>query len=177
MTAMRVIGQIFLITVLGLIAHELAHFMAAKALGYEAIINLNSVKTIGLDNTLHGLIITGAGPVLTIGQAFLGYHLIRSEKRLMLGLGLLVCAAVQRTTAALFSLISNPNDEMRMSVDLGLGSWTLYAVVLVGLWWLVWRGANRVKPGWSYAVWVWLGTSLGFTLMIFGEAYMPVIQL
>ena len=53
MTAMRIITQIFLITVLGLIAHELAHFLAAKLLGYEAIINLNSVKTIDLDNSLH----------------------------------------------------------------------------------------------------------------------------
>lgn len=177
MPAIKVIAQIFLITVLGLMAHELGHLAAAKALGYEAVLNLNSVRTIGLDDPVHGLIITGAGPLLTIGQGLLGYYLIRSDGRAMLGLGLLVCAAVQRLFAAILSLIANPNDEMRMSVELGLGSWTLYAVILAGLWWLVWRGVKRVKPGWSYAIWVWLGTSLGLTLMIFGEGVMPVVQL
>ena len=94
----------------------------------------------------------------------------------MLGLGLLVCAAVQRSAAALFSLISNPNDEMRMSLELGLGAWTLHLLVMAGLWWLVWRTAKRVKPGWAYVIWVWLGTSFGFTLMIFGETFLPGIR-
>lgn len=169
---MKTALSICLITMIGLVIHEVAHLMAAVGLGYDAIIRLNSVTPLGDASRNHALLIAGAGPALTVAQGLLGFALARMSGS-TLAFNLLVCAALQRSMAATVSALSAPNDEMRISLELGLGSWGLYAIVLILLWGLIFLAALRIKPGWAYLFWAWLGFGVGTSAMVFGESFFP----
>ena len=69
--------------------------------------------------------------------------------------------------------LNNANDEMRMSIALGWGSWTLPIAVVCAL--LVMSIIAFRKTGASYhnLIGLWAGSSLAITLVIFGEPYFP----
>lgn len=166
---------ILLVSIIGTILHEIAHLLAALNLGYEATIRLNSVSPVGVRTTIHAILISAAGPLFTALQG-LGGFAIAIKHNSLIGFGVLVGAAMHRSVAALISALSKPNDEMRISLDLGLGPWAVYAIILVILWGLVVYAANKLRPGWSYIFWAWLGVSLGLMTTVFGEPFLPAFK-
>ena len=171
---MKTITFIVLIVILSFIAHEAAHFIMAIALGYEAVATINHVRPVGPVEPGHALLIAAAGPALTYGQGIIGFLMARGSAS-MLGLHLVMIAAFQRLMAAIVSM-NNPNDEMRISLDLGLGQWTLPTIVSGSLLLLMILSARTVRPGWLYVFYAWLGLSIGFSLVVFGEPYLPAIR-
>ncbi|MCI5046915.1 MAG: hypothetical protein MRY59_05395 [Aquisalinus sp.] len=172
---MKTIMSIVIIVLLSFIVHEAAHFAMALALGYEATATINHVRTVGPVEPGHALLIAAAGPALTYAQGIIGFLMARSGAS-MIGLHLVMVAAFQRVFAAIVS-VNNPNDEMRISLDLGLGQWTLPAIIAGSLLVLMILSARTVKPGWIYILYAWLGLSIGFSLVVFGEPYLPAIRL
>lgn len=172
---MKTITSIIIIVLLSFIVHEAAHFAMALTLEYEATATINHVRTVGPVEPVHAILIAAAGPVLTYIQGIIGFLMARYGASMM-GLHLIVVAAFQRLFAAIVS-INNPNDEMRISLDLGIGQWTLPAIVVGSLLVFMVFSARTVKPGWIYIFYVWLGISIGFSLVVFGEPYLPSVTL
>ncbi len=117
--------------------HEFSHWLVGEILGNSMAMSLNgsypeSGKYI---NDWHKHIVSAAGPVITIIQAFICYYLLKSRKTLLLFPFLLTCLYM-RTLAGGLNFI-NLNDEGRLSNDFGLGTFTLSILVIGVLFYLV----------------------------------------
>lgn len=157
------------------VVHEFAHALAAKLLGYEVVIKLNSVRPAsgGYESTFHASIISLTGPIVTLLTAAFAAIIANNQKSLLAFL-VVVSAAFQRVIAQVVS-IGNPNDEMRVSIEYGLGAFTLPTIsslMFIGLVVYAWRGP---KPkGWMLFT-VWISLSLAMSMVVFGERVLPSI--
>ena len=159
--------------VVTVVLHELGHLAAAKALGYEAIIRLNSVSVVGGTHSVRdAIIIDAAGPLVTLVIAAIGLAMARRPGGL--GATFVFAALMMRILATAVS-IGNPNDEARISSVLGLGMWTLPALVVAILLWMMVLAARRSETGPKWFVVSWIGASIGFTGVVFGERFLPAI--
>ena len=125
--------------------HELAHWITGVAFGYEMVLSLNRVVTVGEAEPLHQGLITAAGPFVTMLQALVGYVWLRRSRK-PTGFALLYMAFFMRLLAGIVS-ISNPNDEATLGLQLGIGYWTLPAPVAIALLALVWSASSRLGLG------------------------------
>ena len=91
-----------------------------------------------------------------------------------LGATFVFAALMMRILATAVS-IGNPNDEARISNVLGLGMWTLPALVVAILLWMMVLAARRSETGPKWFVVSWIGASIGFTGVVFGERFLPAI--
>lgn len=165
---------IFIITLLSFVIHEAAHLAAATALGYEATATINHVYPHGDVKRGDGLLIAAAGPIITVLIASVGAMLAISGRSL-LALNFVVVSALHRLLAMIVSL-GNPNDEARISLELGLGQWTLPAITVGFLAVLAVLSVRAVRPRASYWFLTWLGVSAGMTLAVLGENILPSVS-
>ena len=122
--------------------HEAAHFAAGWALSYDMTARLNGVSSSTPALPIHKAIIDAAGPAVTVAQAVVAFILLRRFK-LKVAFAFLYFAAFMRVLATGVSAF-NLNDEARLSLYLGLGTWTLPVAVSIGLAWLAWRGSKAL---------------------------------
>ena len=152
--------------------HELGHALMSKALGYDLVMTVNKVHSAGkgVVPLWHSLLISAAGPVATIILSLLAY--LGRARLGMLAPIIIFNAMMMRIIAAAVSR-SHPNDEAWISSTLGIGMWTLPALVcglLAGIFWLI---ARERKMGWRWYLAMWAGLSLGYSAVVMGEAYFP----
>ena len=169
---MRTILTAFVLTVLGFVYHEAAHGFAGKLLGYEMEISINRATAIGgYIERSHLMLVSFAGPLATLALAGVGAFFARTIGSTT-GFLIVFTSLLQRLLAQAVSL-SNPNDEMRVSLELGIGAWTLPAAMLVLFLLFTAWGARGAKP----SIWVWvlgfIGANIGITAVVFGEPYLP----
>ena len=120
--------------------HEASHWLAGVLLGYDMTMSLNGAYPIGIDHYdeyWHGTVISAAGPLCTILQATVIFFIMR-RKRLPLLFPFLFAPLVMRIAATVVSF-RNPNDEARVSSDLGLTMWVLPGIVCIYLFYLVYQ--------------------------------------
>ncbi|MGL6289612.1 MAG: hypothetical protein ACRC2H_02880 [Silanimonas sp.] len=122
---------LFVVGVATFLVHEFAHWLAGVMLGHEMVATLNSVTPLGPVSTRDQLLITAAGPLVTVGQALVGFWLVQ-RSRSRLGFALVYMAFFMRLLATGISVI-HPNDEATISQLLGLGTWTVPVVVVAAL--------------------------------------------
>jgi len=137
---------LFVIGLLSFIIHEVAHWLTGVVLGYDTIMTLNRVITRGEVLPLHAGLITVAGPVITIGQAVIGYIWLKRGKQPW-GFALVYMAFFMRLLATGVSVF-NPNDEATLGLLLGVGYWTLPVLVVAGLLVPVWHASRHLNLGW-----------------------------
>ncbi|MGY1424502.1 hypothetical protein [Lysobacter sp. A289] len=89
------------------------------------------------------ILISAAGPIVTIVQGVIGFILVYN-RRLLFGFALLYIAFFMRFLAAIVSIF-NANDEARVSSDLGLGLWTIPTLVVATLFMLTYLASRRLK--------------------------------
>ncbi len=165
----------FIFMVFAFLTHESAHLITAKLLGNTATMSINHVVPANgaWSSTGAATLITAAGPALTIFLGCIGFVWAVSRSSL-LGLNILLVAFAHRALATIVSL-NNPNDEMRVSLDLGLGPWTLPVVVSSTLLALSAIAIARTRPGYWRLAGVWIGASVALILVVFGEPFLPVL--
>tara|TARA_B100000749_G_scaffold148113_1_gene113675 strand:- start:65 stop:595 length:531 start_codon:yes stop_codon:yes gene_type:complete len=169
----RQIGLTFVVVIVCVALHEVGHLVAAKALGYEAVIRMNSVSLVGgATNWRDDVIVDAAGPLVTLLFALVGLALSNRENAL--GATMVFAALMMRVLAAVISL-NMPNDEARISELLGLGTWTLPAIAVALLAIIMGLSARRSGVGSAWLRGAWIGASLGFVVVVFGEPYLPAI--
>ncbi len=109
--------------------HEFAHWAMGTVFGYEMKMSLNSAGLVSgeYDQEWHGLLVTAAGPILTLIQGCVVFALFRKKPSTPL-YPLLFVPFYMRLAAGLMNLISL-NDEGRLGQALHLGTYTLPALV------------------------------------------------
>ena len=173
---MRVAGTILLfavVTALTFAVHEAAHWATGEWLGYDMYLRTNSAGLAhgAYQSVLHEQMVTAAGPLVTMLQGLFAYLVIRSSGS-RAAFAILLSALLMRTLAAGVSL-ATPNDEMRLSLSLGLDAWTLFGVSIGSLLVLTAAAVWRLKLSWreiAFGVACWFAFA---SAVILTEKYLP----
>lgn len=155
---------LFAIGIATFAVHEFAHWLAGVALGHDMQASPNHVRPLGAVSAVDAALISAAGPLVTILQGVLGYLLVRSAASLF-GFALLYMAFFTRLLAAAVSLF-NPNDEARISAYLGLGQWTLPALVVIALLVLTFAASRRLRLSFRDQFLCYVVASLAVSLVV-----------
>lgn len=152
--------------------HELMHYVAGVALGYEMWMSMNQAGPVEgkYAATWHAIVVSMAGPFVTYLQAGVAFWLIRTRE-LAVAYPFLFLAWFTRTLAFVVGF-KNPNDEMRTSIDLGLPAWALPAVVVTALLALTVLGSRALRFGWRTNLGLYIFVSVITAAIVFGD---PVV--
>jgi hypothetical protein len=123
--------------------HELAHWAVGTWLGNEMQMTLNSAYPVAraYKEPWHSTVVSLAGPIVTLLQAFATFLLLRSGRQRWL-YPFLLTPLIMRLLAGAMNVV-NPNDEGRISQALGLGLYTIPFPVCTLLAFLVYRISRR----------------------------------
>lgn len=139
-------GILIVATFLTFFFHELSHWIAFELLGYNAGFTLNgtsandtSIKLI----KVHRIITSASGPIFTIIQGVVFYFVLKKHKNIML-YPFLFLPFIMRLGAAWANQIQ-PNDEGRISLDLGFNLYTISTIVVLFLFFLVYKTSKNNK--------------------------------
>lgn len=158
-------GLVFVAGFITFALHEGGHWLAAMLLGHEAYFGLNQAgarEAVGPTDTL---IITAAGPAVTLVQGLIAFAVVQTRRSAAAWV-FLFWAAFMRFMATVMTLW-NPNDEARISDHYGLGVWTLPAIVTLGLFVLLTLGTRRLGFGWKTPVLSWIVASAAISAVVF----------
>lgn len=137
-------GILIIATFLTFFFHEMCHWIAYELLGYDAGFTLNgaSVKDASIKLTKNQRMITSAsGPIFTILQGVAFYFILLKNKSILL-YPFLFLPFIMRLGAGWANRFQ-PNDEGRISLDLGLNLYTFSAIVVGFLFVLVYRISKK----------------------------------
>ena len=150
--------------------HEFSHWLTSEALGYDSIMRINSVSYLDGENPTewHRIIVSAAGPIVTILQTIVVFFFLKSQKWNKYIYPLLFTAFYMRFVAAQMNLI-NPNDEGRISAFLGIGTFTLPIIVSVFLFYLVYAISRKYKLGWKFQLATILIVMLASSVLIISD--------
>ncbi len=123
--------------------HEAFHWLAGAALGYDMVITPNRVWSLSPMLPHHEMLMSAAGPVITNILAIIGYWKVKNRNSTT-GFAYLYMAFFT-TLLAMGVSIFNPNDEARISRDLGIGMWTLPTIVVAAQFCLVCIASRKLK--------------------------------
>lgn len=172
----KVAGSLFLCILITHYLHELGHALTAVTLGYEVSMTSNVVRPLAgaYQSELHSNLISLAGPLVTIVIATAAF-IFRAKLKFLAPI-ILWNTLTMRLLAAVVSL-KNPNDKAAVSANLGLGDWTLPAMVCVFLLTLFVIAARERKLGLRWYLSAWFGMSAGYALIVLGEDLLPQFTL
>lgn len=136
-------STLFLVGIFTFVVHEFAHWLAGTLLGYPMRMTPNQAHSTTPMLPLHESIVSAAGPLVTYAQAAVGYRLV-TRRSALVGFALVYMAFFMRLVAMGVSTF-NPNDEARISLELGLGLWTLPALAVAVLLVLVVLASRRMR--------------------------------
>jgi len=157
-------GLVFVAGFVTFALHEGGHWLAALLLGHEAFYGLNSAGARGAVGVTDQMIISAAGPAVTVVQALVALCLVQARASAAAWV-FLFWAAFMRFMATVISLF-HPNDEARISEWLGWGMWTLPAIVTVGLFTLLAIGTLRLRVGWKTLALTWVVASVAVSAVV-----------
>ncbi|MGV8928668.1 MAG: hypothetical protein ACOH1E_02850 [Brevundimonas sp.] len=164
-------GLVFVAGFITFALHEGGHWLAATLLGHDAYFGLNSAGARGAVSTIDHMIISAAGPVVTVVQALVALWLVQARASPAAWV-FLFWAAFMRLMATVVSLF-NPNDEARISDWLGWGPWALPALVTVGLFALLAVGSRRLKVSWTTLALSWVVASVAVSAVVGLDMIIP----
>lgn len=155
---------LLLIGVSTFVVHEGAHWAMGQVLGHDMTFSLNGSGARGPVSMGDHLWISAAGVVVTLFQGAVGFLMVVRRESLT-GYGLLFFAALMRLMAAGVSLF-NPNDEARISQELGLGLWTLPVATVAVLALLTVIASRRLGLSWRTNLLTWLTATAALSAII-----------
>jgi hypothetical protein len=140
---------LILVCPLTFVVHEAAHWAMGEALGYSMTMSLNAAtpRAGAFASDAHMMLVSAAGPAVTLLQGLIAFELIR-RRGMLLAYPVLFVAWMMRFAAMVVS-IRHPNDEARISAMLGLGTWTLPLLMTIGLFVLLYFASRRLALGWK----------------------------
>ena len=164
-------GLVFIAGFITFVLHEGGHWLAALMLGHDAFFGLNSAGARGAVSATDHMIISAAGPVVTLVQALIALALVQAQRSAAAWV-FLFWAAFMRFMATAISLF-NPNDEARISDWLGWGPWALPVIVTVGLFVLLAIGSRRLSVSWKTLALTWIVASVSVSAVIGLDMIIP----
>jgi hypothetical protein len=160
----------FVVVIATMILHEIVHWIAGTALGYEMYFQLTKaglVEGVWRSDFDYALV-SIAGPIFTLWLGLVGAWLAIFQK-VRFGYELIFTAFMQRALAMGMSAIFIPNDEARVSLFLELDWWVVPLVFVVPLFVLTVWASRALKFGFVVNFLCYVTVSLAFTLVVFAD--------
>jgi len=149
--------------------HEMSHWISYELLGYDAGFTLNGASlkdsTIELSKA-HRIITSASGPIFTIIQGIVFYFILIKRKNIML-YPFLFLPFVMRLGATWANQFE-PNDEGRISLDLGLNLYVVSIAVVAFLFFLIYRVSRKNR----FSLLFNIITFIVSILLLFGLTYL-----
>ena len=157
------------------IIHEFAHWLTSEYLGYKTIMRLNGTYPVKSESPtdLHSILISSAGPIITMLQGLIAYHFFKLHNWNKYIYLFLFIAFFMRFLASLMNL-RMLNDEGRISVYLKLGIFTLPLVVNAILFYMVYNVSKKYKLNWKFHLLTSLIVAIAITGLIFIDQYFKI---
>lgn len=149
------------------LVHEGAHWIVGRSIGLDVRYSLNGVTPRGPATAAQHLLMSAAGPLVTILQAVIAYRVVRSRASTS-AFAFLLWAAFMRVVASGISILL-PNDEARIGSALHLGYWTLPLAVSLVLSGLAWHGATALQVRRRDYLFLYLLLSAVTAAIVFGD--------
>ena len=158
------------------IFHEFVHWLTAELMGLDSIMKLNSVSYVDPKSAteVQKAIVSISAPFATILQAVVAFFWLNKKGWNKYVYPLLFMAFYMRLLAGVLNIFM-PNDEARVSIYLGLGTFTLSILVSSFLFWLVYSISKRYQLNWKFQLWNFILTSIVCWAIVFGESYVGVL--
>lgn len=174
----RYAGVVLLTVLFSWGIHELAHWMMAEALGYDAVMTLNTVYLSSgeYEQTWHWMVVSAVGPLITMLQAWVVFRWLYKKNWQPNLYPLLLLTLYTRILAGFMNLF-NLNDEGRISHALGIGDFTLSLLVSAFLAVLVYKVSKHHTPGWKFQVFTLVLIMLFSSILILGDQAGKIILL
>ena len=160
-------GWLLVIAPLTYLVHEAAHWLTGTALGHDMSFSINGVSPAGAITAHDHLLISAAGPLVTLAQGIIAFLLVRSRDSVV-AYGVLFFALMMRATATGVSLF-HLNDEARISDALGLGPWTLPGLMVAALLALTVLASRHLRLGWKTNLGADLVSTVATTVIVMGD--------
>lgn len=164
----RFYATLFFVGIGTFLVHEFAHWLTGVALGHDMVVTPNHVWSRNPMSALDQIMVSSAGPVITIAQGIVGFWLVK-HRRSQFGFALLYMAFFMRLLAAGMSFL-NPNDEAKVSQLLGLGTWPLPLIVVTGLFGLLISASRNLELRFRDQLFCYLVASIVVTLIVGADA-------
>lgn len=131
--------------------HEFGHWLACRALGYEAFMSLNRTTPLNaIDLSIkQRVFISSAGPLVTILQGYVAYKYLKIKLWNKYIYPVLFTAFYMRLLAGFMNFI-NINDEGRIGGYLEIGTFTLPMLVSGLLFFMVYKTSRRFHLNWKF---------------------------
>ena len=150
--------------------HEYAHYATGIILGYDMWISLNKAgPTQGhYDAVTHEFMVAMAGPIVTWIQALVAVVAIRWWRELWI-YAYLFLTFWSRALAMIISFVSNPNDEAKASLLIGLPMWVLPTLSVGITFLLTFYGSRLLQVGWKGNAIAYVAASLVTAAIVFAD--------
>ncbi|OEK04949.1 hypothetical protein [Roseivirga misakiensis] len=124
--------------------HEFTHWATSELLGYDTIMRLNGTSPVNgsISSELHGAIISISAPLITVIQALIAFYYLKAKSWNKYVYSLLFTAFFMRLLATFMNFFM-ANDEARVSLYLGLGTFTLPLITTAILFFMVYKIAGQ----------------------------------
>lgn len=155
--------------------HEFSHWITGELLGYKMTMRLNYVSLTNggeCKEFWEKNLISAAGPIFTIIQGIIFYLIMKKYKNINI-YPFLFLPFFMRLLAFSVSFIS-PNDEARISRDLGIGTYTLFIIVCLFLGILVYKISKKYLIDMKFQLINMVLTSIFITLIVLGDNFFKI---
>ena len=159
------------------VLHEFSHWCVGELLGNDMVMTLNSSypKSRTYIEPWNAMIVSAAGPLITLVQAVVFYMFLKRHTSACLFPFLLTCLYM-RVLAGAMNVI-NLNDEGRISKALGLGTFTLPILMTVVLFYLTYDIAKARGYRTKFIVVSVLLITLFTSIVILGDQALRIVVL
>lgn len=155
--------------------HEFSHWITGELLGYKMTMRLNYVSLTGggeYKEFWENNVISAAGPIFTIIQGIVFYEIMKKYKNINF-FPFLFLPFFMRLLA--FTMSFNlPNDEARISRDLGIGTYTLFIIVCLFLGLLVYKISKKYSIDIKFQIINVILTSIFITLFVLVDNFFKI---
>ena len=157
--------------------HEFFHWLTSESLGYDAFMGLNKVWSRGGQevNATHSLLISAAGPLITLLQATGAFFMLKLRWNKYWYV-VLFTAFYMRFLAGGMNVI-NLNDEGWISSQLGIGTYTLPMLVAGLLFWMVYNTSKQHQLRWQFQAGLTLLVMFVSSILILGDQFFRIVLL
>lgn len=165
---------LFVAVFLSCFFHELAHWLAGTVLGNPMTMSMNTVKTVAESYTAdwHANVVTAAGPLFTMLQAIVFYFVIRKAQHIK-WYPFLFFPFVYQFFAGLANYFE-PNDEGRLSLDYGMGLYTLSVIVSIFLLVLILQTSRKFKLGFKINIVSFLLSAVFLFVIVLADQFLKI---
>lgn len=155
--------------------HEFAHWLISESFGYETIMRVNGTS-VGNEvdpPALHKIFISASGPIVTIIQGVITFLLLKNQGWNKYFYPFLLTPFYMRFLAGSMNII-HPNDEGRISVLLGMGTFTLPIIVSALLFIMVYVISKKFHLNWKFQSLTILIIMITSTILILSDQFFSI---